>query len=170
MKIKLFLADCDGTLTDGVYQTDEEGNIRKSFHTRDFHGMWLLSQTGVKIGIITYASDDVIVHQCRRGAKYATVMKGVKNKLEAVREAFVSGQSFEWDEICYVGDDVLDMELMKKVGLAACPSDAHHAITSLVRLHRDGFESVFPGGRGCVRDFADYVLEINQTGEGARYE
>ena len=166
--IKLFLSDCDGTLTDGIYHTTECGEISKNFFTRDFHGLWMLNKSGVKIGIITAASDDVIDHQCRRGAKYVDIIKGTNDKKVSIRakyvSKYVSGPKFEWDEIAFIGDDVFDEALLRQVGLAACSSDADSAILQLIRERDDGFVSVFPGGKGCVREFAEYVLEINGIG------
>ncbi len=159
--IKLFLSDVDATLTDGIYHTTEEGTISKNFHTRDFHGLWMLNQSGVEVGIITAANDDVIVHQCNRGAKYATVMKGVKDKLAHIKSEYVDSGKFSWDEIAYIGDDVFDEELLMAVGLAACPYDTVESVREAV-LENEGFESKFNGGRGCVREFAEYVLVINE--------
>lgn len=161
--IKLFLCDVDATLTDGVYQMSEEGVVSKNFFTRDFHGLWMLDHAGVEICIITAAGDDVITHQCSRGAKYAEVIKRTKDKVESIRVKYVDGgPQIQWDEIAFIGDDVFDEALMHKVGLAACPSDADSAIKLHVAHHDDGFISNFPGGRGCVRDFAEYVLKVNE--------
>lgn len=156
--IKLFLSDVDGTLTDGIYHTTQEGQISKNFYTRDFHGMWMLDQSGIKVGIITVANDDVIVHQCDRGAKYAKVMKGVKDKLHYIMAYYVG--KYKWDEIAFIGDDVVDAELLAAVGLAACPCDAADGILDIVETQ--GFVSSFSGGKGCVREFAEYVLEMNE--------
>ncbi len=171
--IKLFLIDCDGTLTDGIYHTTEKGEISKNFFTRDFHGMKMLSDVGVKISIITAASDYVIAHQCRRAAKYASVNRGIKSKVGFVAATYVDisdanridGLKFAWDEIAFIGDDVFDIELMKSVGLCACPLDADLEVLSLIENQDDGFRSSFPGGKGCVREFAEYVFNMNgETG------
>jgi len=161
--IKVFLADVDGCLTDGVYQMDEDGKIRKNFYTRDFHGMWMLDKAGVEVGIITYASDDVIVHQCKRGAKYATLMNGAKDKLGTVQKRYID-HGYSWDEIAFISDDILDLDLMKKCGFVACPSDADSVILELVGdlSMGDGYVCKFPGGRGCVREFAKIIMEYNE--------
>lgn len=182
--IKLFLSDVDATLTDGIYHTSEQGVISKNFYTRDFHGMWMLNQTGVEVGIITVANDHVITQQCNRGAKYAKVMKGVEDKLAYVTDEFVlkcdmceegdpyrieyPHRKYSWDEIAFIGDDIIDAELLKTVGLAACPLDAADEIQAIVADRSDsqegeGFRSGYPGGRGCVREFADFVLLINKA-------
>ena len=161
--IKLFLSDCDGTLTNGIYQTTEKGDISKGFFTRDFHGMWMLYDVGVKIGIITAAGDDVIVHQCRKGAKYAKIHRRVQNKNGFVMANYIDDGLFSWDEVSYIGDDVFDMELMKSVGLCACPLDADSEVLKFVGNRSNGFCSNFSGGKGCVREFAEYVLAINEV-------
>lgn len=159
--IKLFLCDVDSTLTNGIYYTDENGCISKGFFSRDFQGMYVLHETGVDIGIITYARDKVIVQQCNRAAKYAKILTGARNKLEVVRKNYV-GNFCAWDEIAYIGDDIMDAELLNKVGIAACPCDSHDKIKTLVsNLH--GFQSVHSGGRGAVREFADYVDSVNKS-------
>ncbi len=168
--IKLFLADCDATLTDGIYHTTEKGEISKNFFTRDFHGLWMLNQAGVKIGIITASSDDVIDQQCRRCAKYAEIIKGTKDKFKSIEDRYVWSSirtRILWDEIAYIGDDVFDTELLSAVGLCACPRDADESVRDVIfdrtkENLSDSFESKHIGGRGCVREFAEYVLAINR--------
>lgn len=163
--IKLFLCDVDGTLTDGIYHTTEKGEISKNFFTRDFHGLWMLDETEVRVGIITASNDDVIDHQCRRGAKYVDVMKKAKDKLVAVRDNYVDKFGYDWDEIAFIGDDVFDIRLLSAVGLCACPFDADSKVIEFVEQRDEGFYSNYSGGYGCVREFAEYVLEINAAGE-----
>lgn len=167
--IKLFLSDVDATLTDGIYHTTENGEISKNFFTRDFHGFLMLHESGVKIGVITVANDDVIVHQCKRGAKYVTVMKGVKDKLAFIADNYVNLEpSVAWNEIAFIGDDVFDIELLRNVGLCGCPYNAVDEVLEIVETRAsididetEGFMSRFDGGKGCVREFAEYVLEVN---------
>jgi len=167
-KIKLFLADVDSTLTDGIYHVSEHGRISKNFFTRDFWGLWKLHESGVKIVIITAGNDNVIDHQCRRAGKYIDVIKGTRDKRESVSNKY--GPRFSWDEIAYIGDDVFDIGLLSAVGLCACPSDAVGEVLEVVqdraRIELDeteGFHSNFDGGKGCVREFAEYVLAINEA-------
>lgn len=183
--IKLFLVDCDSTLTDGIYHTTEDGVISKNFFTRDFHGMYMLNKAGVKVCIITAASDNVIDHQCERAAKYADIIKGTNDKLASVRAKYVDSGLFNWDEIAYIGDDVFDIPLLSEVGLCACPDDAAQEVSDLVfdiggvaagggdrgplcgvgrTYGPEGFRSTYAGGCGCVREFAEYILRINEAG------
>lgn len=185
--IKLFACDVDGTLTDGFYNTTEKGEVSKNFFTRDFHGLWMLNQMGVKVCIITAGIDEAIDHQCRRGAKCIDIIiKGAKDKVASIDDKYVfdvtsdvnssfgeqnclygSGRLY-WSEIAYIGDDIFDIELLSTVGLCSCPSDADKEVVKIVstrqELNSAGFYSSFPGGRGSVREFAEYVLEINRAG------
>ena len=159
--IKLFLTDVDGTLTDGVYSTNEEGIVHKNFYTRDFHGLHMLKETGMDIGIISYSKDCVINKQADRAAKYAKVMTGVKDKLKFITEHVK--KDLNWDEIAYIGDDTIDEELLAKVGVPACPYDAYFSVIRLVENHKEGFKSAYCGGKGAVRDFAEYIIALNSA-------
>ena len=181
--IKLFLADCDGTLTNGMYYMSEKGSwkmpelgegsyapgkISKSFFTRDFHGLWMLNKAEVKVGVVTYANDGVIEEQCKRvGGKYVHVMSGVKDKRIAVEEEYVQ-QGIPWDEIAFIGDDVFDLPLLEAVGIACCPSDAHKKVIDAVQKMTDGVVADDPGGHGAVRWFADYLLDFFTLPGGPR--
>jgi len=160
--IKLFLSDCDGTLTDGIYQMREDGSISKGFFSRDFHGMYELNKTGVEVGIISYSRDRVITEQCERAAKYVKVMIGAKNKLQVAKEEFVDKGTCSWDEIAFIGDDSVDAELLQAVGLAGCPWDADEKIKKLIARLDDGFQSSYPGGHGAVREFVEYISSVNR--------
>jgi 3-deoxy-D-manno-octulosonate 8-phosphate phosphatase (KDO 8-P phosphatase) len=158
--IKLFLSDVDGTLTNGIYCMGEDGSLQKGFYSRDFHGMWMLDQAGVKVGIISCSGDRVIYRQCERAAKYALVMTGHKDKKAAIEGAFVA-KGLGWDEIAYIGDDMVDLALLEVVGVAGCPSDADMLVQATVGTRDDGFLSSYAGGCGAVREFARYVLDLN---------
>jgi len=158
--IRLFLADVDGCLTDGVYHTDDNGKISKSFYSRDFHGMQQLHKSGVAVGIVSMSSDKVIVRQCYRCAAYIELEVGAKDKVKAVQERFLT--DYNKDEVAYIGDEVFDIPLLEMVGLAACPSDAHSEVISKLTHSDNGVVLNNPGGRGCVREFTDMVLEINR--------
>jgi len=160
--IKLLLCDVDGTLTDGVYQMYEDGTISKGFYSRDFHGMYELNKTGVKIGVISLSRDKIIVEQCERAAKYVNVMIGAKNKLQVIKDEYVDKGVCEWDEIAFIGDDNVDSELLQIVGLPGCPWNADEQIKKLISRLDDGFQCTYSGGHGAVREFVDYVSLINK--------
>lgn len=160
--IKLFLVDVDGCLTDGNYYMSETGAISKSFYSRDFHGMYMLSQIGVQVGIISMSSDKVINRQCDRAATYIKLVTGTKDKLASVAEEF---SEYNSGEMAYMGDELIDIPLLKTVSLAACPRNAHPEVIKVV-TRVDGLILNSPGGCGCVREFADVVMKINKCAGG----
>lgn len=176
--IKLFLVDVDATLTDGNYLVAEDGSLSKNFFSRDFHGMYLLNEVGVEVAIITTSRDHVIKRQCSRSAEYITILTDVHDKLSTVtklirpvgkekliRPNLLWDEGFLWDEVSYIGDDVIDLHLLDMVGLAACPANAHDAVKSLIYERKDGIVLSKNGGCGCVREFADMVLSLNSEKE-----
>lgn len=151
-KIKIFLSDIDGVLTDaGMYYT-EDGDEFKKFCTYDGMGFQLLQQTGVKVGILT--SEDRQLN--RRRAKKLGLdfdFHGAKNKLQIVEE-LCKKEQISLDEVAYIGDDVNCFELLSNVGIAICPNNAIHkikTIPNIIQLNKNG-------GEGVVREFVDQIL------------
>ena len=154
MKIKLFLTDVDGVLTDaGMYYT-ESGDEFKKFNTHDGMGLMLLKEKGVKRGFITTENTKIVE---RRAAKlkmdYLYQGKGFGSKLEAALE-ICEKEGINIKDVAYVGDDVNCIELLKAVGIAACPANALppvKAIPGIIHLNKSG-------GDGAVREFIDMIL------------
>jgi N-acylneuraminate cytidylyltransferase len=151
-KIKIFLSDVDGVLTDaGMYYT-ESGDEMKKFCTYDGMGFQLLQKTGVKVGILT--TEDRQLN--RRRAKKLGLdfdFHGVKNKLQIVKD-LCEKVNVSLDEVAYIGDDVNCFELLLNVGIAACPSNAVEKIKSIpniIQLEKNG-------GEGVVREFVEIIL------------
>jgi 3-deoxy-D-manno-octulosonate 8-phosphate phosphatase (KDO 8-P phosphatase) len=157
MSIKHFITDVDGCLTDGSYyfHSEQEG-IGRKFFARDFHGMNTLLEHGIKISIISKSFISV-AHLARYNY---SVHFEVLNKLEFVELNFIK-KGVKWDEIAYIGDDVFDIPLLGRVGMAACPSDAEQEVSEVIERRKDGFVMCRPGGRGCVREFSNLVLPKN---------
>ncbi len=170
--IKLFLTDVDGCLTDGVYQMTEEGRVAKNFYSRDFHGLFLLHESGVKIAAITTSKDFVIIKQCERAAKYVKLYTGVKDKVKIFQDEICkdySNISLRIPEIAFMGDDIVDLPLLKLLGreggLPTCPADAGYEVLEYVRHEAEnGYVSEYSGGRGCVREVVDFILDTNKQG------
>ena len=151
-KIKIFLSDVDGVLTDaGMYYT-ESGDEMKKFCTYDGMGFQLLQKTGVKVGILT--TEDRQLN--RRRAKKLGLdfdFHGVKDKLQILKD-LCKKVNVSFDEVAYIGDDVNCFELLSHVGIAACPSNAVgkiKLIPNIIQLERNG-------GEGVVREFVELVL------------
>ncbi len=152
--IKLFLSDVDGVLTDaGMYYT-ESGDEFKKFNTHDGMGFNLLREAGIKTGLITTEQTKIVE---RRAAKlkidYLYQGAGFGGKLNAARE-ICEKENMSLHEVAYIGDDINCIELLKAVGLAACPANATTQVKNIPGIVR----LKLGGGNGAVREFIDMIL------------
>ena len=155
-KIKLLIFDVDGVLTDGGLYIDHEGHEYKVFHSRDGHGMKMLQETGVAVAIITGRSSPVVEHRMAGlGVKY--VFQGQQDKRVAFAR-LLEMLSLQPEEAAYVGDDVVDLPVMRQVGLAVAVQDAH----DLVKKHAH-WQTPHGGGRGAARDICELIMEAQGT-------
>ena len=151
-RIRLVLFDVDGVLTDGSLYLGDDGQEYKAFHSRDGHGMAMLKEAGVDIGIITGRTSQVVVHRMASlGIEH--VYQGQRDKLPAF-EALLAKLGISSDEVAFVGDDVVDLPILTRVGLAIAVADAH----PLVVRHAH-WRTPNPGGRGAARDVCELILE-----------
>lgn len=154
-KIKLVLADCDGVLTDTGTYYSVNGEEMKRFSIRDGMGMERLRKhCNINSGIVTGESTDIVR---RRGEKLnlTEIHLGIKDKPKLIKE-MCERLELSLEEIAYIGDDTNDIEVMKIVGLSACPSDA----TSFAKEVAD-LVVKNKGGHGAFRDFAEIIIEAN---------
>jgi 3-deoxy-D-manno-octulosonate 8-phosphate phosphatase (KDO 8-P phosphatase) len=156
VKIKLFLTDVDGVLTDGGMYYTESGDEFKQFNTRDGMAFELLRKAEIKTGIITSENTQIVA---RRAAKIKAdyLYQGQRDggKLAAAKE-ICEKEGITLREVAYVGDDLNCIGLLEKVGLAACPADAVDAVKAvpgIVMLYKKG-------GEGCVREFVERILKM----------
>ncbi len=150
--IKLVIFDVDGVLTDGSLFIGDDGQEYKAFHSRDGHGMAMLLQGGVEIGIITGRSSDVVrIRMEGLGIKH--IFQGHRDKLPPYEE-LKQLLGIADQQIAYVGDDVVDLPIMLRVGLAVAVQDAH----PLVKQHAH-WQTSHDGGRGAARDVCELILE-----------
>lgn len=155
VKIKLFLSDVDGVMTDaGMYYT-ESGDELKKFNTHDGMGFTLLRRAGIKTGMIT--SEDTKMVE-RRATKlkmdYLYQGKFFGDKLSAALE-ICAKENITIQEVAYIGDDVNCISLLEAVGVAACPANALPAVKKIKGIiHLDK-----KGGDGAVREFIDLLLD-----------
>lgn len=153
-RIKLFLCDVDGTLTDGGMYYSESGDELKKFNTRDGMGFQLLREAGIKTGIIT-SEDTKIVENRAKKLKVDFFYQGKRDggKLAVAKE--ICGQlGITLDEVAYIGDDVNCVELLEAVGIKACPADACEEVKNIHGIH----VMTKIGGDGCVREFINKQL------------
>lgn len=130
-KIKLFLSDVDGTLTDGGMYYSEIGDELKKFNTRDGMGFQLLREAGIKTGIITSENTKLVKNRAKK-LKVDYLVQGQRDggKLAAVKE-ICRKEGISLDEVAYIGDDVNCYELLCSVGMKACPADACNMVKSI---------------------------------------
>lgn len=155
-RIKILLTDVDGVLTDnGVYYSGN-GEAMKRFSIRDGMGVERLrTLAGIETGIITGETSPSVVRRAEK-LHIGELHLGVRNKLEKVEEILKRLQ-LRWEEIAYIGDDVNDLEVMEKAGLAACPADAMPQVSAVVHYHCGN-----KGGYGAFREFAEWLIELKR--------
>jgi 3-deoxy-D-manno-octulosonate 8-phosphate phosphatase (KDO 8-P phosphatase) len=156
-KIKLLLLDVDGVLTDGGIYLDDRGVEIKRFDVRDGQGITLLQRAGVRVGIITGRSSNVVRYRARElGVKI--VYQGAVNKGD-IYEEIKRKTALEDSQIAYMGDDISDLPVLRRAGLAITVRDAWAGLKPDV-----DYVTQADGGRGAVRE----VVEILLRASGAR--
>lgn len=150
--IKLIVLDVDGVMTDGRIILDNYGNELKAFHVRDGHGIKLAMRAGIFVAIIT-GRQSMIVERRALELGIKDVYQGVKDKCLAYDE-LLSKYNLKDEEVAFMGDDLVDIQLMKRVGIAAVPADSDE-----LTKEKTEFMSTKKGGRGAVRDFIEFILK-----------
>jgi len=151
-QLKLLILDVDGVLTDGRLFFDDNGKEYKSFHARDGHGIKLLQQTGVEVAIISgRKSQSVNLRMQSLGIKH--IYQGHENKIAAFEE-ILSIMKLSPEQVAHVGDDLLDLPLMKRAGLGFAVNDAVEA----VKDYADACTQI-QGGLGAVRELCDFIMQ-----------
>lgn len=151
-RIRLVIFDVDGVLTDGSLFVGDDGQEYKAFNSRDGHGIKMLIRHGVTVAIITGRTSRVVEHRMKNlGIEH--VYQGQLEKLPAY-EKLSSELNIGAEQTAYVGDDVVDLPVMRRVGLAIAVQDAH----PLVRRHSH-WQTPTRGGRGAARDVCELLME-----------
>ncbi len=150
--IKAVLFDVDGVLTDGSLTFDEDGRELKTFNAKDGQGIVMLNRAGILTGIITARKNPTVRHRFEN-LGMTKLYEGEKNKIAAL-EDFMKEFVLNFDEIAYVGDDLPDICVLSKVGLACTPADGMDEVKKYAH-----FISTKNGGRGAVREICDFILK-----------
>jgi 3-deoxy-D-manno-octulosonate 8-phosphate phosphatase (KDO 8-P phosphatase) len=151
-RVSLLIFDVDGVLTDGSLFIGDDGQEYKAFNSRDGHGIKMLMSYGVEIAIITGRTSQVVEHRMRN-LGITLVYQGQLDKLKAYQE-LTDKLGITPEHTAYVGDDVVDLPVMRRVGLAIAVQDAH----PLVRKHSH-WQTPSAGGRGAARDVCEMLME-----------
>lgn len=150
--IKLLILDVDGVLTDGSIILDNDGNELKAFHVRDGHGIKMLHSIGVYVAIITGRYSKVVERRAHELGITEIYQKcHVKS---AAYKHLTEKLNISDSEIAYIGDDIVDLSIMKKVALPIAVADAADE-TKATAL----FITKMPGGRGAVREICDLIIK-----------
>ncbi len=157
-RLKLLVLDVDGVLTDGRLYFDDNGKEYKCFHARDGHGIKLLNQSGVEVAVISGRnSQSVSLRMQSLGVKH--VYQGHENKRAAFAE-ILDHLNLTADQAAHVGDDVLDLPVMRQVGFAVAVADANFAVKQHAHWCTQS-----PGGLGAVREVCDLIMQVQGTFE-----
>ena len=151
-KIKFLILDVDGVMTDGSIILDNDGNEYKRFHVRDGHGIKMLSNAGIKTGIITGRRSKVV--EVRAGELGIEEVHQKIFKKSKVFDQLLEKYNLNDENIAFMGDDIVDQELLRRAGLSAAPADAEDEAKELADLVMSR-----AGGRGAVRQFTDLILK-----------
>lgn len=149
--IKLLITDCDGVLTDGGMYYFSDGVEAKKFNTRDGMGFLILKNKGIKIGIITGETNDIVKNRASK-LNMDFLYMGVKDKSKIIKE-ICDKFSVNINEIIYIGDDLNDLSAMKSVGYTCCPSDACLEIKKV-----SNYICTKKGGEGVIREVVDHFF------------
>jgi 3-deoxy-D-manno-octulosonate 8-phosphate phosphatase (KDO 8-P phosphatase) len=152
-RITTFIFDYDGVLTNGVVLITNTGDQLRTGHVKDGYALQLAVKSGYRVAVISGGYSESMRHRCN-ALNLTDVFLGVENKMQVFDE-YIAKHNLKPDEILYMGDDLPDYQVMKKVGMPVCPSDAAEEIKSI-----SSYISHFSGGGGCVRDVIEQVMKV----------
>ena len=154
-RIRLLLFDVDGVLTTGEVVMHADGSESKGFHIRDGAGIVWAQRAGLTVGFLSARSSGATSHRAAQLA-IRIVEQGVRSKL-ATYEQIVRDAKVEDSEVAYMGDDLLDLQVLGRVGLSAAPADAAPEVRERV-----DWVSSCGGGRGAARELVELILRAQQ--------
>lgn len=151
-KIKFLILDVDGVLTSGGIILDNESNELKIFDVRDGHGLVMLHKSGINIAVITGRHSKALERRMKE-LGIAEVHQGTREKLKIFNQ-IVQKYGLKKEEICAMGDDIIDLSILSRAGLSASPRDAHEEVKSRV-----DYVTEKKAGEGAVRELSDLILK-----------
>lgn len=159
-RVRLMIFDVDGILTDGSLHYGPDGESIKTFNVLDGHGIKLLQQSGVITAIISARKSDIVAKRAADlGIRH--LFQGVHDKRTAF-EQLLATVKMDVDACGYVGDDVIDLPILMRVGFAASVPNGHAEVKS--RVH---YVTQASGGRGAARELCDFILRAQGNYEAA---
>ena len=146
------ILDVDGVMTDGSLFIGDDGQEYKAFNSLDGHGLRMLQDSGVSVAIITGRQSKVVNHRME-DLGITTIYQGYRDKTPAY-EALLKDKNIQDANIAYVGDDVVDLPIMSRVGLPIAVQNAH----PFVKKH-SAWTTEASGGRGAVREVCEMIIQ-----------
>lgn len=150
-RIKALVTDVDGVLTDGGMYYGPSGEVMKKFNTRDGMGIALLRKAGLRIAFITGEKIDIVLRRAEK-LQVEDCYLGIDDKWAAMQD-FLAKRGISAEDVCYVGDDVNDLPVLQRVGVALAVADAAESVKKAAH----GVTSR-KGGEGAIREIADAIL------------
>ncbi|NYB72638.1 N-acylneuraminate cytidylyltransferase [Sedimentibacter hydroxybenzoicus DSM 7310] len=154
-RIKCFLTDSDGVLTDGGMYYSENGDELKKFNTKDGMGFKLLKEAGIITGIITGENIELVRRRAEK-MKVDEVHLGVHNKMEILND-ICSKYNLKYEEIAYIGDDINDLDVIRTVGLGCTVYDGMDCVKDAAKIITKA-----KGGEGAVREIVEIILNVKK--------
>jgi len=151
-KIRLLLLDVDGVMTDGRIIFDSNGVESKFFNVKDGHGIKMLQRAGIEVGIISGRESKVVANRAAELGIERVFQKATDKLAPYLR--ILADTGFSDSEVAFVGDDLIDIPVLKRVGFAAAPADAVAEVLPFAH-----FVTRNPGGFGAVREVSDKLLK-----------
>ena len=151
MAISLLVLDVDGVLTDGKLYFDQDGNELQSFNTRDGLGLKALQRCGIEIAILSGRMSAAVTHRMAQ-LEIEHVYQGRENKLDAFMQ-LLKLTAIDAQQVCYVGDDWIDLPVLLRAGLAVSVADADELVKEQVH-----WVTQRKGGDGAVREICNLIL------------
>jgi 3-deoxy-D-manno-octulosonate 8-phosphate phosphatase (KDO 8-P phosphatase) len=159
-RVRLLLLDVDGVLTDGTILLHHDGAESKAFHIRDGAAIVWAQRAGLKVGLLSGRASEATVQRAAQ-LGIPLVVQGAADKLAAY-EQILREAALEDGEVAYMGDDLQDLPVLRRVGFSAAPADAPAEVRS--RVH---WVSEQPGGHGAVRELIEYLLQTQGAWQNA---
>lgn len=150
--VELILSDVDGVMTDGGITYDNQGIETKTFHVRDGMGIKLWQKTGHRFGVITARSSHIVkLRMDELGVDF--IRQGTDQKLAAAQQ-IIEELNLQRQNVCYIGDDLTDVDLMKSVGMSASVADGAEDVKKVA-----DYVTKSAGGKGAIRELIEMILK-----------
>lgn len=150
-QVRLLVLDVDGVLTNGAIHMSAQGEAFKAFHIHDGLGLNMLRRAGVEVALLTARRSEIVLRRAEE-LKLQHVLQGRDPKWPALEELLQQLQ-LQPEHVAYMGDDLLDLPVLRRVGLAATVADGHPWVAQ--HCH---WQTRRNGGRGAVREFCELIL------------